>query len=285
MQRLSYICALSATLVALSAGIAAGWFLAGSRGPDETSIGGGREVRSSGKTPRARKSPIKSSSSAEVRERILEKRIELLEKTIRNTKERRAAAKSDDLKSAEGKELFDRLMKIPEGWKRDKEMERLGEKKLASFTMEQMAELSPKQFAVPEGCAVRFKQNAAQRASRLAFLESLDQSGMSAEERELHCAYLENYAKLVDSMTKWPVSKEDYKVWTYGETIENLGAFFAALKTGNEAWPEEKKMLVSQVSKAFEVPENDVLDMMPSLDEVDGLLKANAVGWFNEVKE
>ena len=259
-------------IVALGFGAAAGWFVAGLTGTTGVSPVeyNGQDVgRPSGVEPAAkskRKAPIRSANDAGVQKRILERRIHYLEQGIRLAKEKRART-VDRVKSASNAELVERLMKLPTEWEREKALEQLGEERMKSLTLAELSRMLPKAFDVPDEAVEGVKRTVDKTGFRLGILDSVDQSGMSEEERNHHAAFVDNYASMPGLFVKL-LNLDAYDRVTWGEQLEDVQRVLAASKRRNELLPQERQLLLSQAAKSFKVPDEAAAGLMSALDEV-----------------
>ena len=271
-------------VVALGFGAAAGWFVAGLTGTTGVSPvrdGEGavatqqaREGRASARpdqnaksAPRTmRKAPIRSANDVEVQKRILERRIHYLEQGIRIAKEKRAR-KVNNAKAASNAELVERLMKLPTEWEREKALEQLGEERMKSLTLAELSRILPKAFEVPDEAVAGCKRTVEKTGFRLGILDSVDQSGMSEEERNHHAAFVDNYASMPGLFVKM-MNLDAYDRVTWGGQLEDIHRLLAAGKRRDELLPQERQLLLSQAAKSFKVPDESVAGLMSALDEV-----------------
>ena len=271
-------------VVALGIGGAAGWFAAGLTGTTGVSPvrdGEGavatqqaREGRAPARpdqnaesAPRTmRKAPIRSANDVEVQKRILERRIHYLEQGIRIAKEKRAR-KVDNAKSASNAELVERLLKLPTEWEREKALEQLGEERMKSLTLAELSRILPKAFEVPDEAVEGCKRTVEKTGFRLGILDSVDQSGMSEEERNYHAAFVDNYASMPGLFVKM-LNLDAYDRVTWGEQLEDIQRLIAASKRRDELLPRERLLLLSQAAKSFKVPDESAAGLMSALDEV-----------------
>ena len=242
-------------IVALGFGAAAGWFVAGLTGTTGVSPVeyNGQDVgRPSGVEPDAkskRKAPIRSANDAGVQKRILERRIHYLEQGIRLAREKRART-VDRVKSASNAELVERLMKLPTEWEREKALEQLGEERMKSLTLAELSRMLPKAFNVPDEAVEGVKRTVDKTGFRLGILDSVDQSGMSEEERNHHAAFVDNYASMPGLFVKL-LNLDAYDRVTWGEQLEDIQRVLAASKRRTELLPRERQLLLSQAAKSF----------------------------------
>ena len=271
-------------VVALGVGAAAGWFAAGLTGTTGVSPvrdGEGavatqqaREGRAPARpdqnaksAPRTmRKAPIRSANDAGVQKRILERRIHYLEQGIRIAKEKRAR-KVNNAKSASNAELVERLLKLPTEWEREKALEQLGEERMKSLTLAELSRILPKAFEVPNEAVAGCKRTVEKTGFRLGILDSVDQSGMSEEERNHHAAFVDNYASMPGLFVKM-LNLDAYDRVTWGEQLEDIQRLIAASKRRDELLPRERRLLLSQAAKSFKVPDESAAGLMSALDEV-----------------
>ncbi len=218
-----------------------------------------------------RKAPIRSSSDAGVQKLALEKRIRFLEQSIRTEKERRAARAKGE-KSASNAELVERLMKLPTEADRAKALNELGEERLKTFTLAELGKLCPKMFGPPDGNLAKKIEDQMTRihetvSTRLAILESVDQSGMSEEERKLHADCMDNLACIPGLFDKM-VDFDSYDAVTYGEQLETIQSLLSSIKSQRELAAAEMKMLFSQAAKSLNIPDDREAELRATLDEI-----------------
>ena len=288
-------------IAALGIGAAAGWFAAGLTGTTGVSPvrdGEGavatqqaREGRAPARpdqnaksAPRTmRKAPIRSANDAGVQKRILERRIHDLEQGIRIAKAKRARM-VDRVKSASNAELVERLMKLPTEWEREKALEQLGEERMKSLTLAELSRILPKAFEVPDEVVAGCKRTVEKTGFRLGILDSVDQSGMSEEERNHHAAFVDNYASMPGLFVKL-LNLDAYDRVTWGEQLEDIQRVLAASKRRNELLPRERQLLLSQAEKSFKVPDESAAGLMSALDEVTEMTDYAWGRAFSESKE
>ena len=288
-------------IVALGIGAAAGWFAAGLTGTTGVSPvrdGEGavatqqaREGRASARpdqnaksAPRTmRKAPIRSANDAGVQKRILEKRIHYLEQGIRLAKEKRTRT-VDRVKSASNAELVERLLKLPTEWEREKALEQLGEERMKSLTLAELSRILPKAFEVPDEAVAGCKRTVEKTGFRLGILDSVDQSGMSEEERKHHAAFVDNYASMPGLFVKM-MNLDAYDRVTWGEQLEDIHRVLAAGKRRDGLLPRERQLLLSQAAKRFKVPDESAAGLMSTLDEVSEMTDYSWGNAFHGSKE
>ena len=277
--------------VALAVGAAAGWVAAGvanssneatgrARCPQRANGGGlgqaALPTAQSNATARPhvakpkRKAPIRSSSDAEVQRRALEKRVRFLEDSIRIAKEKKPP-KAFDATTASNEEIVERLMKLPTEWERDKELERLGTNRYYTFTMGQLGKLCPKMYGdlSREERAGYYGRVFEKAAERLAVLESVDQSFMTDDERALHQNFAEDLSNLPgfynEKLYHLDGSIENK---TLNEVVGDIKMIVDYQTRREELLAEERKMLISQTVKHFDIPEDVAADLLTAMDDV-----------------
>ena len=198
-------------------------------------------------------------------------RIQFLEQSIRAEKERRAArAKSQ--KSASNAELVEKLMKLPTEADRSKALNELGEERLKTFTLAELAKLCPKMFAPLDGDDGKKIKDKITRthetvSERLAILDTVDQSGMSEEERKLHADYIDNLVRMPGLFDKM-VDFDSYDSVTWGEQLETIQSLVSSVKRHRELAVAEMRMLFSQAAKSLNIPDGKETELISTLDEV-----------------
>jgi len=273
---------------ALAFGAAAGWFAAGLWGTKTGRTGempvavngqdahspsfNGQDVRCSRAIPAAkpkRKAPIRSSSHEKVQKRALEKRVRFLEDSLRIAKEKQTPKKAD-VTTASNEEIMERLLKLPTEGERDKELDRLGTNRLYTFTMGQLGKLYPKRYAAPsKDSKVWHARMVEKTAERLAILDSLDQSTMTEEERSLHRDFEEALVQLPEVyLEKLCLEDGSFAERTLGEVIENIQQLVSSQKRMDTLKAQERKMLISQMAKHFDVPDDAAADLLTVMDDV-----------------
>ena len=267
-------------VVALAAGVAAGWFAGGvgrARCPQRADGGGLGQAplpaERSNATARAdaarpkRKAPIRSTADAEVQRRILENKISYLEKCI-------AAAKGADAKPAEKKretsaEIIERLKKISNKLERWTAFTRLDDKTQSSLMMGDLKKLFPKEMTIDdelsEELAERLDKMTEIAARRIGILDTVDQSGLDDDERKVHAEYMEFLAECPDVFAGMI---DQHDSMTLGEAIGRIKKVVAHYKRGAELVKKEHGMLVTQVVKSFEIPDGDAEELRATLDDV-----------------
>ena len=274
-------------ILALSVGAAAGWFAAGAgraRCPQRADGGGlgqalllvagnGQDARcpSAGRAAKTkRKAPIRSSADAGVRRRALEKRVRFLEDSIRIAKEKKTP-KTLDATTASNEEIVERLMKLPTEWERDKELERLGTNRYYTFNMGQLGKLCPKMYGdlSREERAGYYGRVFEKAAERLAVLESVDQSFMTDDERALHQNFAEDLSNLPgfynEKLYHLDGSIENK---TLSEVVGDIKMIVDYQTRREELLAEERKMLISQTVKHFDIPEDVAADLLTAMGDV-----------------
>ena len=267
-------------IAALATGAAAGWFAGGlgessfakastaaqalADKPEDK-----RDGRASVAAKPKRKAPMRSTADAEVRRRALEKRVRFLEDSIRIAKEKQSP-KALDANAASNDEIVERLMKLPSEWEREKELERLGTKRLNTFTMSQLGKLCPQRYPAPDkDWKVRHARIVEKTAERLAILDSVDQSLMTEEEKALHCEFADAIVRQSElHVEKLSLEDDSFATRTLGEVMDNTGHRHANYESRKALLPKERKMLVSQAAKHFAVPDDAVADLMAAVDDV-----------------
>ena len=278
MKSRCVIIAVAATAV----GVAAGWFAGGlgessfaKASAAEQALADKPEDRREGRASVAarpkRKAPIRSTADAEVKKRALEKRIQFLEQSIRAEKERRAERAKGE-KSTSNAELVEKLMKLPTEAERSKALNELGEERLKTFTLAELAKLCPKMFAPPDGDDGKKIKDKITRthetvSERLAILDTVDQSGMSEEERKLHADYIDNLVRMPGLFDKM-VDFDSYDSVTWGEQCETIQSLVSSVKRHRELAAAEMKMLFSQAAKSLDIPGGKETELISTLDEV-----------------
>ena len=277
-------------LAATAVGAAAGWFAAGTANSSADDIGRARcpqradcgglgqaalPAERSNATARAvaakpkRKAPIRSTADAEVKRRALEKRVRFLEDSIRIAKEKQPP-KALDANTASNEEIVERLMKLPSEWERDKELERLGTNRLYTFTMSQLGKLCPKKYAAPGRDAKALHDRMLEKtAERLAILDSVDQSLMTEEEKARHCELADALARLPELYAE-KMSLEDgsFGSRTLGDVVDGLIHLISNNKRREVLLAEERKTLISQAAKHFDMPDDAAADLLSAMDDV-----------------
>ena len=278
---------------ALAVGAAAGWFAAGVRsdGASPSQRGGddGGVVATQNARPHQpvakpkRKAPIRSSSDAEVQRRALEKRVRFLEDSIRIAKEKKPP-KAFDATTASNEEIVERLMKFPTEWERDQELQRLGTNRFYTFTVGQLGKLCPKMYGElsREEKEVYYGRLFEKTAERLAILDSVDQSLMTDDERALHGEFADDLAHL----PKWYDEKlfhldDSIENKTIGEVIGDVQMLVDHQKRREVLLSEERKMLISQAVRHFDIPDDAAADLLTATDDV---VKAMDTAFFYRKK-
>ena len=281
--------------VALAVGVVAGWFAAGvrsdgaspsQRGGDDGGVVATQNARPQ-RTPHVakpkRKAPIRSSSDAEVQRRALEKRVRFLEDSIRIAKEKKPP-KAFDATTASNEEIVERLMKFPTEWERDQELQRLGTNRFYTFTMGQLGKLCPKMYGElsREEKEVYYGRLFEKTAERLAILDSVDQSLMTDDERALHGEFADDLAHL----PKWYDEKlfhldDSIENKTIGEVIGDVQMLVDYQKRREVLLSEERKMLISQAVRHFDIPDDAAADLLTATDDV---VKAMDTAFFYRKK-
>ena len=265
---------------ALAVGAAAGWFAAGVRsdGASPSQRGGddGGVVATQNARPHKpvakpkRKAPIRSSSDAEVQRRALEKRVRFLEDSIRIAKEKKPP-KAFDATTASNEEIVERLMKLPTERDRNQELQRLGKKRLNTFTMGQLGKLCPKMYGElsREEKEVYLGRVFEKSAERLAILESVDKSLMTDDERSLHQGFADDLACITELYNEKAYHLDDsIENKTYGEVMGDMKKISDYRKRREALLSKEREMLISQTAKHFGLPDDAAADLLTAMDEV-----------------
>ena len=175
-------------------------------------------------------------------------------------------------KPASNAELVERLMKLPTETERSKALNELGEERLKTFTLAELAQLCPKMFAPPDGDDGKKIKDKITRthetvSERLALLDTVDQSGMSEEERKLHADYIDTLARIPGLFDKM-VDFDSYDSVTWGEHLETIQSLVSSVKSQRELAAAEMRMLFSQAAKSLDIPDGKETELISTLDEV-----------------
>ena len=208
-------------ILALAVGAVAGWFAAGLANPSVEAAGRARcPQRADGgglgqaalptAQPNAtarpavakpkRKAPIRSSSDAEVQRRILMGRVATLKKQLAVAKRMDEARKNSPSATESDTAKNFRI--------REEETNNLkkhtGKAKQGDWTVGEMLKYAPTFFAAQVGRAVdRTCLTMSRVTDALAFLDTVDVSHMTEEERTVHERYAQKLAGCIDGMQKW----------------------------------------------------------------------------------
>ena len=209
-------------------------------------------------------------SDAEVKRRALEKRVRFLEDSIRIAKEKKPP-KAFDATTASNEEIVERLMKLPTEWDRNQALQRLGKKRLNTFTMGQLGKLCPKMYGElsREEKEVYLGRVFEKSAERLAILESVDKSLMTDDERSLHQGFADDLARITELYNEKAYHLDDsIENKTYGEVMGDMKKISDYQKRRAALLSKEREMLISQTAKHFGLPDDAAADLLTAMDEV-----------------